>query len=116
MLEDGETVLLDGRAGYQTPLNRGTLTLTDRRLLWERSLSMDPFGEVEVALPLGQIRACRVSGDAIVLDTDDGEVLIFPQWWILSVLTGGSRTKEWLREINRAIARKPTAVPQDRSS
>lgn len=113
MLDKDETVILDGRAGYQTPLNRGTLTLTDQRLLWERSLSMDPFGEVEVALPLTQVRACRSSGDAIVLDTDDGEVLIFPQWFMLSMLTGNRRTKEWLREINRAIKQQPTAVPQD---
>jgi hypothetical protein len=108
MLEDNETVLLDGRVGYQTPINRGWLTLTDRRLLWERSLSMDPFAENEVALPLTQIRACRANGDAIVLDTDDGEVLIFPQWFMLSILTGNRRTKEWLREISRAI-KQPAA-------
>ena len=111
MLEDGEKVLLDGRAGYQTPLNRGTLTLTDRRILWERSLSMDPFGEVEVALPLSQVQGCRSRGDAIVLDTNDGEVLIFPQWFMLSMLTGNRRTKEWLREINGAI-KQATSVPQ----
>ena len=110
MLDKDETVILDGRAGYQTPLNRGTLTLTDRRLLWERSLSMDPFGEVEVALPLAQVRACRSSGDAIVLDTDDGEVLIFPQWFMLSMLTGNRRTKEWLREISRAIGNQAPAA------
>lgn len=115
MLEDGEKVLLDGRAGYQTPLNRGTLTLTDRRLLWERSLSMDPFGEVEVALSLTQVHACRSSGDAIVLDTDDGEVLIFPQWFMLSMLTGNRRTKEWLREISRAI-KQPAVVRNEPAS
>lgn len=109
MLEKDETIILDGRAGYQTPLNRGTLTLTDRRLLWERSLSMDPFGEVEVALPLTQVHAVRSSGDAIVLDTDDGEVLVFPQWFMLSVLTGNRRTKEWLREIKRAIKQATAA-------
>jgi len=111
MLEKDETVILDGRAGYQTPLNRGTLTLTDRRLLWERSLSMDPFGEVEVALPLAQVHGCRGSGDAIVLDTDEGEVLIFPQWFMLSMLTGNRRTKEWLREINRALGQQASAAP-----
>jgi hypothetical protein len=31
-------------------------------------------------------------------------VFIFPQWWALSVLTGNRRTKEWLRELNRAIS------------
>lgn len=103
MLDKDETVLLDGRAGYQTPINRGTLTLTDRRLLWERSLSLDPFGEVEVALPLSEIKRAESRGDAIALDTPGGEVLIFPQWWVLSILTGNRNTKEWLREINRAI-------------
>ena len=115
MLEDGETVILEGRAGHETPLNRGWLTLTDRRLLWERTLSMDPFAENEIALPLAQIRACRASGDAIVLDTNDGEVLLFPQWWMLSVLTGNKRTKEWLSAITRAI-KQPATVAQDESA
>lgn len=112
MLEDGETVLFEGRAGHETPLNRGWLTLTDRRLLWERTLSMDPFAENEIALPLANVRACRASGDAIVLDTSGGEVLLFPQWWMLSILTGNKRTKEWLREISQAI-KQPATVPQD---
>jgi hypothetical protein len=104
MLEKGETALLDGRAGYQSPLNRGRLTLTNQRLIWERSLSIDPFGDHELALPLVQISACESRGDAIVLDTPAGEVFIFPQWWALSVLTGNRRTKEWLRELTRAIS------------
>jgi hypothetical protein len=103
MLEKDESVLLEGRAGYQTPLNRGRLTLTDRRLLWERSLSIDPFGEVEVVLPLTQIKTCQMRGDAIALETTDGEVLIFPQWWVLSILSGNRSTKEWQREITRAL-------------
>jgi hypothetical protein len=104
MLEKGETVLLEGRAGYETPLTRGKLTLTDRRLLWEKSLSIDPFGDHEIALPLSQIRSCEADGDAIKLDTEKGEVFIFPQWWALSLLTGNRRTKEWLRELTRAIS------------
>jgi hypothetical protein len=104
MLERGEKVLLDGRAGYQTPLNRGKLTLTDRRLIWERSLSIDPFGDHELAIPLAQVRAFESRGDAIVLDTEAGEVFIFPQWWALSVLTGNRRTNEWVRELTRAIS------------
>jgi hypothetical protein len=104
MLEKGETVILEGRAGYETPLTRGRLTLTDRRLIWEKSLSIDPFGDRELVLPLAQISACESRGDAIVLDTEAGEVFIFPQWWVLSVLTGNRRTKEWLRELTRAIS------------
>jgi hypothetical protein len=103
MLEKGEKVLLAGRAGYQTPLNRGRLTLTNQRLIWERSLSIDPFGDHDLALPLAQISACKSRGDAIVLNTDAGEVFIFPQWWALSVLTGNRRTKEWLRELTGVI-------------
>src|SRR5437879_11604308 len=86
MLEKGETVILDGRAGYESPLNRGRLTLTNRRLIWERSLSVDPFGDHELALSLAQVRACESRGDAIFLRTEDAEVFIFPQWWALSVL------------------------------
>lgn len=109
MPDTDEKVLLEGRAGYGTPLNRGRLTLTDKRLVWERSLSIDPFGDQEMAVPLAQIKRCDSSGDAIVLDTSDGELFIFPQWWALSVITGNRRTKEWLREINRAIS---AAEPQ----
>jgi len=104
MLETGENVILEGRAGYETPITRGKLTLTDRRLIWEKSLSIDPFGAHEIALPLAQIRSCDMDGDAIKLDTEAGEVFIFPQWWALSVLTGNRRTKEWLRELTRAIS------------
>ena len=103
-MEKGETVLLDGRAGYQTPLNRGRLTLTNRRLIWEKSLSIDPFGDHDLELPLAEVRACESRGDAIVLNTGTGEVFIFPQWWALSVLTGNRRTKEWLHELTRAIS------------
>ncbi len=104
MLEQGENVILEGRAGYETPITRGKLTLTDRRLIWEKSLSIDPFGDHEIALPLTQIRSAEADGDAIKLDTESGEVFIFPQWWALSVLTGNRRTKEWLRELTRAIS------------
>ena len=113
MLEKGETVLLDGRAGYQTPLNRGRLTLTDRRLIWERSLSIDPFGDHELTIPLAQVRACESRGDAIVLDTEAGEVFIFPQWWALSVLTGNRRTNEWVRELTRAISEVRREMAED---
>ena len=110
MLEKDETVLLEGRAGYETPINRGWLTLTNRRLLWERTLSMDPFAENEVALALTQVKGCEERGDAIALDTTDGEVLLFPQWWMLSILTGNRRTKEWMREISRAIGSQAPAA------
>lgn len=111
MLEEGETILFEGRAGYETPINRGWLTLTNRRLLWERTLSMDPFAENEVALSLTHVKSCEERGDAIALNTTDGEILLFPQWWVLSILTGNKRTKEWHHAINRAIAKTPTAAP-----
>ncbi len=103
MLEPGESVILEGRAGYETPITRGKLTLTDRRLLWEKSLSIDPFGAHQIALRLEKIRSADMDGDAIKLGTESGEVFIFPQWWALSLLTGNRRTKEWLRELNCAI-------------
>jgi hypothetical protein len=34
---------------------------------------------------------------------DGEEVYLFPQWWVLSILTDARRTKEWLREIRRAV-------------
>ncbi len=110
MLETGETVILEGRAGYETPITRGKLTLTDRRLIWEKSLSIDPFGDHEIALRLEKIKSCEADGDAIKLETEKGEVVIFPQWWALSLLTGNRRTKEWLREITRAMTAAQAAA------
>jgi hypothetical protein len=104
MIEQDEQVLLEGRAGLETPVNRGRLTLTDKRLIWERTLSIDPFADQSFTLPLASIRSCKAEGDTIILDTTDkGEVFIFPQWWMLSVISGNRRTKEWLREIRRAM-------------
>ncbi|MEO8458671.1 MAG: hypothetical protein ABI559_12780 [Chloroflexota bacterium] len=103
MIEDDERILLEGRAGYETPFNRGHLTLTDKRLIWEKSLSIDPFGDHEIALPLNQVDSISPRGDAIALSTAKGDVVIFPQFWMLSVITGGRRTKEWISELQRAV-------------
>jgi len=99
----GEVIQLEGRAGYQTQLNRGRLTLTNRRLIWERSLSIDPFGGHELSVPLADIQRCEREGDAIVFDAGHGEVFLFVDWLPLSILTGYRNTKEWLRYLNEAI-------------
>ena len=112
-LNDGEVIRLEGRAGYETPINRGWLTLTDRRLVWERRFSLDPFGHHELTIDLGKIRSCTSRGDAVVLDVDGEEVVLFVQWWLLSVLTDARRTKEWLREINRAMTDAGAGAAQD---
>ncbi|HVP05230.1 MAG TPA: hypothetical protein VMT90_06100 [Dehalococcoidia bacterium] len=112
-LSPGEKVLLEGRAGYQTQLTRGRLTLTNNRLLWERSLSIDPFGGHELEIDLASIRRCEREGDAIVIDAGHGEVFFFVDWLPLSIITGYRNTKEWLRYLTEAIAavQKTEAAP-----
>ena len=112
-LQPGEDVILEGRAGYQTQLTRGRLTLTSKRLLWERSLSIDPFGGHELEIDLGKVRRCERAGDAIVIDTGHGEVFFFVDWLPLSIITGYRNTKEWLRYITETMAtvQKTEAAP-----
>jgi len=103
-LKDGEKVLREGRAGYQTNFNRGHLVLTNRRLIWEQSLSIDPFGGREFSVELSDIRHCENQGDAIVFDAGAGEVFLFVDWLPLSLINGNRRAKEWLRAIEDALA------------
>lgn len=109
-LSPGESIILEGRAGCGSSVDRGELTLTNKRLVWERRFSIDPFGHQELEIDLANIRSAETSGDAIVLDVDGEEVYLFVQWWVLSILTDSRRTKEWLREINRA--REAVAAPK----
>ena len=109
-LEPGEEVRIRGRAGFDTNYNRGDLILTDRRLIWERSFSIDPFGTHEVIIPLDEITDCTRDGDAVVLDTKRGQVYLFVDLLPLAIFTGGRRTKEWLREIKRALSRSAQAT------
>jgi hypothetical protein len=111
-LTPGEKVILEGRAGYQTQLNRGRLTLTNKRLIWERSLSIDPFGGHELSVPLSEMRHCEREGDAIVFDAGHGEVFLFVDWLPLSIITGYRNTKEWLRYLTEAIAAAQGAPAQ----
>lgn len=111
-LAKDETVVLEGRAGYQTQLNRGRLTLTNKRLIWERSLSIDPFGGHELSVLLGDIRRCEREGDAIVFDAGHGEVFLFVDWLPLSILTGYRNTKEWLGYLTEAIAEARATTAQ----
>lgn len=103
-LSDGEKVLREGRAGYQTNFNRGRLVLTNKRLIWEQSLSIDPFGGHELSVLLDDVRRCETQGDAIVLDAGDGELFLFVDWLPLSLLNGNRRAREWLRAIEDAMA------------
>jgi hypothetical protein len=100
-----ERVILEGRAGYQTQLNRGRLTLTSQRLIWERSLSIDPFGGHELSVSLKDIARCEREGDAIVFDAGHGEVFLFVDWLPLSIINGYRNTKQWLRYLTEAIER-----------
>lgn len=101
-LERGENIILEGRAGCGTSIDRGMLTLTDRRLIFERRFSIDPFEQQELVFDLDKIRSATSDGDAIVLDVDGKEITLFVQWWMLSLLTDSRKTKTWLREINAA--------------
>jgi len=107
-LEPGEQILLEGRAGYETNLNRGDLVLTNHRLVWEKSLSIDPFGGHELIIPLADIRSCDLEGDGIVIDAGKGEVILFVEWFPLALLSGGKRAKNWVRTINRAMEEAKT--------
>jgi len=112
-LAKDEKVVLEGRAGYQTQLNRGRLTLTNKRLIWEQSLSIDPFGGHELSVELHDIRRCQREGDAIVFDAGQGEVFLFVDWLPLSIISGYRNTKQWLRYLTEGIsdASKETAAP-----
>ena len=105
-LQAGEEILLEGRAGYETQLNRGRLILTDRRLIWERVLSIDPFGGAELIVPLEDVKSCKLEGDVIVVDTGEDKLFLFLEWLPLSILSGGRRSKNWVRGINRAGKRR----------
>ena len=113
-LAKDEKVVLEGRAGYQTQLNRGRLTLTNKRLIWERSLSIDPFGGHELSVDLKDIRRCEREGYAIVFDAGKGEVFLFVDWLPLSIISGYRNTKQWLRYLTEAIesAQAKTAPAQ----
>jgi hypothetical protein len=102
-LQKGEKIILEGRAGYQTQLNRGRLTLTNKRLIWERSLSIDPFGGHELTVDLRDISRCEREGDAIVFEAGHGEVFLFVDWLPLSIISGYRNTKQWLRYLTEAI-------------
>jgi hypothetical protein len=103
ILERGEEIRMEGRAGFDTNYNRGQLTLTDRRLIWERSFSIDPFGTHEVIIPLSEISGCDRDGDAVVLNTKRGQVYLFVDYLPFAILTRGRRTREWIKAINRAL-------------
>jgi hypothetical protein len=111
-LDRDEKIILEGRAGYQTQLNRGRLTLTNKRLIWERSLSIDPFGGHRLSVPLKDFRRCEREGDAIVFDAGHGDVFLFVDWLPLSIISGYRNTKQWLRDLTEAIegAQAKTAV------
>lgn len=102
-LEPGEVVRYQGRAGFETPVNRGRLILTNRRLIWKRTLSIDPFSDHEVVIRLVDIKRVERQGDAIVLDAGRGEMFLFVDWLPLSVISGYRRTREWLRALDEAI-------------
>ena len=55
-------------------------------------------------IPLAEIQTCEIEGDALVLDAGKGELILFVDWLPLSLLSGGRRTKNWLRAITRAKA------------
>lgn len=110
-LAKDERIVLEGRAGYQTQLNRGRLTLTNKRLIWERSLSIDPFGGHELSVDLKDMRRCEREGDAIVFDAGHGEVFLFVDWLPLSIISGYRNTKQWLRYLTEAIAEVTQKAP-----
>jgi hypothetical protein len=116
-LSRDEKIVLEGRAGYQTQLNRGRLTLTNKRLIWEQSLSIDPFGGHELSVALKDIRNCEREGDAIVFDAGQGDVFLFVDWLPLSIISGYRNTKQWLRYLTEAIenAQAKTAEEQTAS-
>jgi hypothetical protein len=102
-LDPGETLIREGRAGFGTNFNRGHLALTNKRLIWERSLSIDPFSGEEAIIELKDITSCEAQGDVIVLEAAGEEVYLLVDWLPLSILSGNRRAKEWLRDIRSAI-------------
>lgn len=108
-LGNDEKVIREGRAGFGTNLNRGRLALTNKRLIWERSLSIDPFSGEELVIDLKDVRSCETQGDVIVIDAAGEEVYLLVDWLPLSIISGNRRAKDWLRDLTAAIGRAKEA-------
>ena len=69
----------------------------------KKSFSIDPFGGQALIISLDEIKSCEREGDALLLKFADTQAYLFVDWLPLSFLSGGRRTKEWLRAIKGAL-------------
>lgn len=102
-LEPGEVILDKTWADYQAPRNHGTLTLTNRRLVWRMGWEIIPlghiFGQREVILPLSAIATCEGRGRIAILATTNGEF-----WFIIGAWPWSTKkSQQWVEKINEAI-------------
>lgn len=113
-LEDGELVLLAGRAQatpvfWWLPLGlyaSGILYLTDRRLIWRRSWWNAPFlGTRSFQLRVGDINDCRVYNSGFRVWTRNWESYWFTPGLIWLNPFYRRATEEWVGAIRTAIGR-----------
>jgi hypothetical protein len=98
-LEPGEDFIKKGVVSYQSWENYGTLVLTDRRLIWDRGLSIAPIGQRHFSVPLSMIRGCRSERNKVILSIDGS-----PECWLLiwgkwGLFNSGRRTRDWWQAI-----------------
>jgi hypothetical protein len=93
--------LAETSASYQSPLNNGTLILTNHRLIWRIAWMISPLsllGQREVIIPIDAIEKCYSRGSSMVLGTPNGEFYFFIRnywslWW------DNKKVREWIARI-----------------
>jgi hypothetical protein len=104
-LEANEVKLAEASASNQSPLNNGTLTLTNRRLIWRMGWMISPlslFGQLQVIVPIDGIQKCYSRGSSMILGTQNGEFYFFIRrawslWW------DDKKVREWVAQIEELI-------------
>lgn len=107
-LEENEVKLAETTASYQSPLNNGTLALTNRRLIWRTGWMITPLsllGHREVIIPVEGIEKCYSRGSSMVLGTRNGEFHFFIRnawslWW------DSKKVKEWVAQVEDLMIRR----------
>jgi hypothetical protein len=107
-LEANEIKLAETNAAYQSPMNNGTLILTNRRLIWRIGWMISPlglFGQREVIIPIEGIEKCYSRGSSMVLGTQTGDFYFFIRnawslWW------DNKKVRVWVARIEELMIQR----------
>lgn len=108
-LSANEIKLAETSARYQSPVNTGILTLTNRRLVWRKGWMLTPLsllGQREVTIPIEQIEKCHSQGIMVVVGTPSGDFYFYfwNRWW--SPWWDDRKAKEWLALIEDTMLQR----------